>query len=295
MIPNSVDNISPYVRIALNHRDSVYLKPRIIFDYELLYLQKGQLIVEVEGEKFYLNPGEILLIKPGKEHSIITCGEKEAWMPHIHFDLFHFRDSDQVSINFKSLKQCTKEEKNSIREDLLSQPPFNFPTVIKVPCHKEILKVLMNIIHLYERKEPLYYFTIKYLVIKIIAMINKGLINGKEVDVYNHNEALENVASYIIAHYNKKIVIGTLARQCCLSPYHFQRLFKKKYSVSPINYKIRYRIEKAKELMLYTPMSISDIAERIGYTNVQSFSKVFKQREGLPPSQYRKNNTSLPQ
>jgi AraC-like DNA-binding protein len=73
-----------------------------------------------------------------------------------------------------------------------------------------------------------------------------------------------------------------------LSPTQLSRLFKEQMNVTYADYLIQYRMEKAKHWLEYTDMPIKTIAERLRYTTVQNFTRIFKQVVGVPPAQYRK-------
>jgi two-component system response regulator YesN len=59
--------------------------------------------------------------------------------------------------------------------------------------------------------------------------------------------------------------------------------------MSPITYKNRFRIEKAKQMLLYGVTDISNIAEKLGFDSAYSFSKIFKMYAGITPSDFAKN------
>lgn len=281
------DQLSPNVRVALNHREQrLIIRPRIIFDYELLYLTRGKLLITIEGEQYTLFPGEMVLFRPGKEHEFTNIGEEEAWMPHIHFDPVFYEGWENVPINFKPLKDCTASEISYLRPDILGSEGLGIPYIIRITNHKEVLDILMTLIHNHEKKEPYYRLINKHLTLKILMLIIKGLQAQTQPSLSRHQHNLENAANYIIKHYNEKIMLEDLAKLCCLSIYHFGRLFKARYHLTPTEYQMRYRIEKAKEMILYSPLSLSEIANKIGYGSVQSFSKAFKKIEGISPSEY---------
>ncbi|HHV96130.1 MAG TPA: AraC family transcriptional regulator [Clostridiaceae bacterium] len=280
--------LSPNIRVALNHRvkKKVVLNKRIIFDYELLYLEKGNLLVEIEDKKYKLSPGDILLFRPNKEHGFVTMGEGETWMPHIHFDVLYYDDFEDVRINFKTLDKCSATEKSWIRPDVLGNGYLDIPDIIKIKNHKNVLKLLKNIIYYFERKNPYSIIAQKSLVLEILYEIIQGLNAGENDNIMKHYKDLDQAVSYITEHYHENIRVEELAKICCLSVHHFERLFKRRYWINPSKYITMYRIEKAKEMMLYSKMSISEIAEQVGYSNIHSFSKAFKKLEGMCPSEY---------
>jgi len=78
-----------------------------------------------------------------------------------------------------------------------------------------------------------------------------------------------------------------MADLCHLSPSYFSRTFNKETGESFVNYISSRRIQLAKELLLETGKSISQIAEEVGYDNISHFTAVFKRTEGITPSAYR--------
>lgn len=83
------------------------------------------------------------------------------------------------------------------------------------------------------------------------------------------------------------ISLDQLATEACLSKYHFLRLFRTAYGLSPYQYIQQLRIEKARALLADPGISINELADRLGFENSQSFSRLFYQRMGVYPSQYR--------
>lgn len=104
--------LSPNVRKAWNHRESgMRLKARIIFDYELLYLEKGRLTVRIDDTIHTIVPGDIVLFKPGKEHEFIESNG-ECWMPHIHFDAFMRMISRRFPLTTKICPSAVRKKKD---------------------------------------------------------------------------------------------------------------------------------------------------------------------------------------
>jgi AraC-like DNA-binding protein len=78
-----------------------------------------------------------------------------------------------------------------------------------------------------------------------------------------------------------------LAQIACLSQYHFLRLFKRCFKVTPHQYVIRKRLERACELLADTQMQVSEISHEVGFESHGSFTTLFKRTFGIPPAQYR--------
>ena len=84
-----------------------------------------------------------------------------------------------------------------------------------------------------------------------------------------------------------EISLDQLAAEASVSKYHFLRLFRSAFGLSPYQYIQHLRIEKAKVLLAGGGVPVTEIAAVLGFDNSQSFSRLFYQRMGLYPTQYR--------
>ncbi|MBK7816337.1 MAG: helix-turn-helix transcriptional regulator [Sphingobacteriaceae bacterium] len=89
---------------------------------------------------------------------------------------------------------------------------------------------------------------------------------------------------YIDSNYLSKIEINTIAKESNLSEYHFFRLFKSVFKISPLQYIISKRLEIAKQLLQNKALKLADIAVITGFSDMQSLSKAFKKQYGTSPS-----------
>lgn len=81
--------------------------------------------------------------------------------------------------------------------------------------------------------------------------------------------------------------LESIAATACMSKFHFLRLFRQFYGVSPYQYLQQLRIEKAERLLRMPGTSVSAVAAELGFENSSSFSRLFKQHKGVYPSQFR--------
>ncbi len=72
-----------------------------------------------------------------------------------------------------------------------------------------------------------------------------------------------------------------------MSPNYFSSVFKKELDQSAVNYITEVRMEKAREYLKDTELSVIEIAENVGYEDSQYFFRVFKKTTGVTPLQYR--------
>lgn len=104
-------------------------------------------------------------------------------------------------------------------------------------------------------------------------------------------KAILPAVTYIENNYrNSDITNAFLADLCSISEVYFRRLFKKQYKISPGQFICDIRIKKAKQLLSEGTLKICAIAEKCGFANQYHFSRMFKSKTGITPSEYMKIN-----
>jgi AraC family transcriptional regulator len=95
------------------------------------------------------------------------------------------------------------------------------------------------------------------------------------------------VTDYIHTHLDNDISLEQLSRIACLSKFHFLRLFKLAFQVTPYQFINAERIRRAKHMMQHTTLEVHDIARTLGYENASAFSRMFFRQVGVYPTQLR--------
>jgi AraC family transcriptional regulator len=98
---------------------------------------------------------------------------------------------------------------------------------------------------------------------------------------------LRRISSYIEDHLAEDLSLSTLASAVNLSPYYFARLFKDSTGLSPHQYIIHLRIERAKILLSTTNWSLTSIAHTVGFASESHLAMHFKRLTGVTPKSYR--------
>jgi AraC-like DNA-binding protein len=96
--------------------------------------------------------------------------------------------------------------------------------------------------------------------------------------------------SYMKEHLNEPLRAATLAAVARMSLPHYFVIFKRCTGSTPIDYLIRLRMERARELLTTTSCSVKEIAGLLGYDDPLYFSRVFKAVNQITPTQYRANH-----
>jgi AraC family transcriptional regulator len=105
-----------------------------------------------------------------------------------------------------------------------------------------------------------------------------------------HQKDLRQVVDYVDAHLDQNLSLTDLANLVGRSNYHFARLFKKTLGVSPHQYLIERRTERATRLLVNTNLSMAEIAQFTGFSSHSHFCLTFRKHMSVTPALYRKMN-----
>ena len=110
---------------------------------------------------------------------------------------------------------------------------------------------------------------------------------SKQQLVPTEDARVAQAVQYIFRHYAEDITVRKLAERAYLNNNYFSKLFSAQVGVTPQQLLLRTRIEKAKELLTYTDMTVGEIAAAVGFSDPLYFSRAFKRHNGVSPSSFR--------
>ena len=134
----------------------------------------------------------------------------------------------------------------------------------------------------------------------ITGMTDMEMVRGWFIDKMSQaaREVSDNMATqsggvisqakaYILANYQKEISLDDVSRAVDISPYYFSKIFKEETGQNFIEYLTAIRMEKAKELLTGSGLSMKEICAQVGYADPNYFSRTFKKNVGLTPTEYK--------
>lgn len=132
------------------------------------------------------------------------------------------------------------------------------------------------------------------LFVFLYHLISNSEINTNKVTLNLREDYIKNALLYIERNYSRKIYIQDIADYININRAYLHKLFKETLKISPQQYLINYRIEKACELFNNPQLTIGDVSRSVGYYDTFLFSKVFKKVKGMSPSSYRGSVNNKP-
>lgn len=132
---------------------------------------------------------------------------------------------------------------------------------------------------------------IPYQLVGKLYLLFSEIMSDQSSENEQKSNYVDLAINYMNLNYAKNISIELLSRIVGVDRTYFYRLFKESTKISPKEYLSNLRIEKAKMLLCNSNMNIKEIALSVGFSNYLSFERVFKEKNGINPTIYRKKNT----
>ncbi len=272
-----LQRINPYIRRAIPSvlAAGTVIHRRIIFDYELLYVESGQFQLTCDDVAYPCNKGQFLLLRPGVPHSFERI-DTPLSQPHIHFDLAFSSRSTRTPICFRDRNDLDDDEILLIQDDALAA----YPTVPYVVFRdSDRAKTLFfEIIHGHaisplERKASF---------LQLLQMLITDNFPNAFTETAGELTTAQQLKEFLDAGQGHAASLDELEQQFNYSKYHLEREFAKTFGVSLIAYRNRVRMEHAARLL--KEKTVSAVAEELGFSSVYVFSRAFKRHFGYPPS-----------
>ena len=162
------------------------------------------------------------------------------------------------------------------------------PMSLKANSFQQILNILIQIENESKIQNDDYELIVFGLFIQLATIITRTYIEQKNKIISPYGK-LNKVIEYIQDNYAGQISLDLICKKFHFSKNHFIRIFKKAYNQTPIDFIIKYRIQKACELLQNTGIAITDIAFNVGFMDSNYFTRQFIKINHLTPSDYRKN------
>lgn len=143
-----------------------------------------------------------------------------------------------------------------------------------------------------------FFFSISEKIVADYTPVCKQLQNIPAVKSITKKELYKKILkgkNYIDCSFTYPLTIEMIAKECCLSEYHFFRLFKLIFKLSPHQYIIRKRLEAGKKMLGQGQSQVSAVAIECGFSDIHTFSTAFRNYFGFAPSFLLEKNSRISQ
>lgn len=225
--------------------------------YLLTFVVSGEAALTVGNKKLELSTGDFCVFFPESNASYITKSDV-PW-----------------SIRWVTLTGALLQE----LLPMLGFTPEN--PIIKVTEPSEIERTLEKLFVITPKDDLKSKISALSLLYELFSRLAKSSVSPIK------NEVIANAVSYISRHYNEKLTIESLSQRAFLNANYFSKLFTSNVGITPQQFIIRTRMEKAKDLLLYSELTAGEISSAVGFNDALYFSRAFKSYTGVSPSEFR--------
>ncbi len=283
--------------------------------HELLCLREGKIEAVIGGETIQLSRGSVVVIRPLVRHKLIIKSEKVD-MLNLYFGFVHDTSDLKLTKESGSVSGKTEAKNNSagpsvsipgslakitlesflkfadlgITEDNeMTRLPF---FVVKGGEKKEINELAERIVE--ENKENRYArdFMVHTLTVELMITLSRALRSEWEESLSVKNgkakELVTIAKQFMDENFDQGITVSEAAAYVFLSQGYFTRAFRDELGISPMNYLMKKRIEKACKLLQNNEIKVSAISLQSGFSSPQRFNVAFRKQMGMTPMEYRK-------
>lgn len=246
-----------YPRVLHRHADFL----------ELLYVRTGTGVYIIDGERYDIKKGDIIICNANVLHDEDTSQSK-------NLNTLSVAVSD---INIKKLPKNCLIAANTI--PIVHTNGNSISEIMSI-----IYELLSDIAS--DMTETCTYLTIA-LICNVLDIVNEQKEYENNAIKKRGYIIVKQVKSYIDNNFYNDITLKSISKEINVSPYHLAHVFKNSTGYSPIQYVLRRRIGEAQSLLITTKLNITNIALSVGYNNSCHFNSIFSKYIGMSPSRYR--------
>lgn len=248
----------------LNDKDHCKLREKGRVDYLILYIVQGRCYTESRtGDALVANTGDLVLFMPGERQKYAFFQRDDSVCCYIHF----------------TGAECEK---------LLKKYGMYGKRLLSVGSSHTLYALVESMAGEHLLQAPYYDDVSAAHLLHFLSIAGRRARVGENKRYSKHKSRIDMVCKEMLRTYMLPYTLEDYAGMVHLSVSRFAHLFRECMGVSPHEYLLRIRIDNAKILLLNTELTVSEVAERCGFSSQNYFAYSFKVYVGVSPSVYMK-------
>ncbi|QKS71798.1 AraC family transcriptional regulator [Paenalkalicoccus suaedae] len=248
--------------------------------FDMLFVTKGTIYMKEENQEYEIKAGEYLILAPGLYHKGYKGCEEESAFYWAHFSFPNsYRLEEEGEINWAAIFLKTNTH---VTPDIFE---LCLPRYKRMEHPEQVIALFEKLLaaerssDLTERmKQQSYFFD-------ILVYLQKSAIELPS----RSQEIAHSCMTYIHAHFHRDdFQVRDMAKELLFHPDHLTRAMKKATGLTPLQYLHQVRFRHAKQLLEKGVLDLTTIAIATGFKDVSYFARLFKEKEGMTPGQYRR-------
>lgn len=244
-------------------------------NYEVYYLLRGEKLFFVHDKLYKAEKGDMVIVKPNEVHR--TSGVQSAY-------------TERILINFKYefVEKLLKSEGIELLELKNGVSKISFSMKEQV----EIEKLLNEILKEADAREYGYISSVRVLLFLLLVKIYRLSLKsktGEKHPIKPIEQKIMEIVNYINTNYSSDIYLSNIASKFFISESYLSRIFIKITGFHMSEYIQIVRIKEAQRLLREADFKVIEIAEKVGFTQIAHFNKIFRKITATTPLKYRKS------
>lgn len=245
--------------------------------WEIVYIDRGSCRAQLGAREFLLSEGDVVFFDPNTAHFEKPRGGDSVGIGVISFvcrseAMAYFREHPTFHLTpyearlFSAILSEGERAFESIENDR---------EYIGMRARRDVSDASLQAIKL----------ELEQLLLSLYRRYAEPM-RGEQLDT--GSDALSEILAYLDGHLGEKLTIGQISRELSRSPSFLKTCFKTHMHCGMMDYFTSLKVERAKTLIRQGGFTITQVANRLGYADVHYFTKVFKRKTGMTPSDYRR-------
>lgn len=248
---------------------------------EWIYVKEGQAKIQIDGSFEQLGKGELAFVNSRQLHSAVRLAP-DAELICIVFNEALVRGSGLDITEYHYFVPYLQKQQgwpNWMRKD--------------APHIGEISASFERLLAEFERKQPGYELLVKAELLRIFGLYFRYAEQymAEPAPRVQRPHDLTSLLQLLRERYSESIAVGDAARMVNLSLNHFCKVFKQVTGKTFVEYIHTLRVQEAERLLRDTDLPITEIADRVGFSNITYFGRIFKKMRNRAPSAIRKEGS----
>ncbi len=246
--------------------------------WEMVYVDKGTVLVKSEREELVLGQGDVIFHKPNEFHAI------RAYNSEPNFFVISFVSHSPAMTFFKKYHTMLDQRLRPFISAIIKEAEATFT----IPKNEPMLTQLVKKENAILGGEQF----IKTYLEQLLILLLRDIHNISELKVFPSKESMEHhliscIQEYLETNVEKEFKMAAVCAHVGYSKSYLYRLFHEQTGTTIAAYRTELRVKRAKQLIRENRLNFSQISDRLSFDNPQYFSRVFKRVTGMSPSEFK--------
>lgn len=250
--------------------------------WEFNYIDKGYMVITIDGKEYFLKSGELVFFKPNEFHSLEARG-----MSAPNHTVVSFVSNSNAMNSFKNKIIALNDAEKKLlsillKEGLSAYTPINKQPPIMGMKEKENAPI---------GAVQMTFNLLEEFLITLLRRNESGISIGTRLisPMYYENlpDRIKEIAKYMEQNIDRTLSVAEIAKQFSISESVLKKMFSRDAGCGVTDFFNAMKIEKAKEYIREDEKNFTQISDKLGFNSIHYFSRLFKKKTGMTLTEYR--------